>query len=189
MQCSRTARSIGSFALACVVAMGTMTTTACPTDQVLADLNLALQIAVQIIPAVTAVSPVEGAAIQRVSAVATGILTVIESDYRAYEASKAVTDLQKLQAVLDAAKANLTAEIAAAHITDPAVVAKVTAWANLIYSVTDAILSAIEGNGGAASVPVRAMKLSKPLPTPKALKAGWSGNVCKGEEACSALVR
>jgi hypothetical protein len=182
-------KKLATFVLTCIVAMSTMTTTACNTDQVLADLNLALQIAVQIIPAVTAISPTDGAAIQRVSSMATGILTVIENDYKAYEASKAVTDLQKLQAALDAAKANLTNEIAAVRITDPVIVQKVTAWANLIYSVTDAILSAIEGNAAVSNASVRTLKLSRPLPSIKVLKQGWSVSVCKGEAVCSALVK
>jgi hypothetical protein len=173
----------------CFLLVFSLMTTSCSTDQVLADLNLALQIAVQIIPAVTAISPSDGAAIQRVSTIATNALQVIEEDYKAFESSKSSGALAKLQADLDVVKGNLNAEIAALRIIDPANVVKVRNWANLIYSVTDAILSAVEGTGG-ATPSKKTMKMSlKPLPTPRMLKASWAMTVCDGEAACSALVR
>ena len=184
----RLTRSISTFILTCIVAMATMPTTACATDQVLADLNVAIQIAGQIGQAVGAVSPADAMIIAGLSATASAGLTAIKDAYDLYEKSGAATDLQKLQAALDAAKATYGEALKAAHVSNIATVAKVQAWANLIYTSLDAVLAAI---GGQATANVKAMgrrNITLTI-TPQALKARWDSEVCKGESGCSGLVK
>src|SRR5579864_2991104 len=100
-------KRLATLVLACIVAMGTMPTTACTVDQVLADINVAVQIAGQIGQAVGAVSPADALLIAGIQGVASAGLNAIKNAYDTYHASGAVTDLQKLQAALDACKFTL----------------------------------------------------------------------------------
>lgn len=155
-----------SLAILLILAM-----VACTTDQILADLNLALQIALEIVPTVMAISPTDASAIQKVSQAASTGLQAVTSAYSAYRKSQSNGDLAALEVALDNFKGNLNQVIAAAQIKDPKSVAKVTAWANLIYSVTDAILAAIPQ---AKATGVRKMSAHVPLPKPEDLKAKWA---------------
>lgn len=147
---------------------------ACTTDQILADLNLALQIAVEIIPTVATISPADAMAMQRVSAIAQQSLQVIINGYNAYKQTGTATNLQTLESALDAFKGQINAAIAVAQIKNPASVAKITAWANLIYSVTDAILSAIPQAKSSGKASVKTMKKLAVLPKPEDLKMRWA---------------
>lgn len=155
----------------CLAILLILSLAACTTDQILADLNLALQIALEIVPTVMAISPTDAAAIQRISQAASTGLQAVTSAYNAYKKSQASGDLAALEVALDNFKGNLNAVIAAAQVKDPRSVAKVTAWANLIYSVTDAILSAIPQ--AKATGPKR-MTTYVVLPKPEDLKAKWT---------------
>lgn len=145
-------------------------TVACTTDQILADLNLALQIAGEIAPLVANISPPDGAAMQRVSAIAKQSLQVVLGGYNAYKQSGTANNLQTLQSAIDAFQAEIPAAIAAAQIKDPKSVAKVAAWLNLIYSVIDPILSAIPQARSGVNIKAH---LAKTLPKPADLKAQW----------------
>ena len=157
--------------------------TACTVDQVLADINVLIQIAASIGAAVGTVSPGDSAEIQKLSGIATAGVSAIQAAYASYKASGAATDLQKLQAAINAVQTNLSAELAAAHITNPASQQKITNWVNLIYSTLAAIVAAIpqlQAGKKAASLKVDI--------TPKTLKARWDSEVCGGDTVCSSLV-
>lgn len=159
---------------------------ACTVDQVLADINVLIQIAASIGAAVGNVSPIDAAEIQKLSAIATAGISAIQTAYDTYKASGATTDLQKVQAAIAAVQTNLSQELAAAHITNPASQQKVTNWVNLIYSTLAAILAALpqfqaKRANGRAKIDIAV--------TPKTLKARWDKEVCEGATACSALVK
>jgi hypothetical protein len=159
---------------------------ACTVDQVLADINVLIQIAASIGAAVGNVSPADSIIIQKLSGIATAGIAAIQTAYDTYKNSGATTDLQKVQAAIAAVQTNLSQELAAAHITDPASQQKVTNWVNLIYSTLAAILAALpqlqtlQKNGRP--------KITLAV-TPKTLKFRWDNEVCQNNSACSALVK
>lgn len=178
-----TSASLSKSALALILSC-TLFLSAC--NQVLADIGVAIETANSIGAAVGAVSPADAAIIQGLSATALLGLNTIKTTYDAYKASGASTDLQKLQAAIAAVQANLPAELAASHITDPNAVRIVTAWVGLIVTTLNAILAALPQF---ALVSGPKVALLAPLPTPKSLKARWANEVCLNDAACTALVK
>jgi len=159
---------------------------ACTTDQILADIQVLIQIATAILPVVTNLDHLdsaEQAEITKLSSIAVNGIAAIATDYQAYKKSGAITDLQKLQAAIGAIQWNLKQELAAAQIKDPVTIAKVTAWVNLIVTTLDAIRAQLP------SLQFRPLTSTIMLPTPAVLKARWDSEVCNGEATCSARVK
>lgn len=158
---------------------------ACTVDQVLADINVLIQIASSIGAAVGNVSVSDSAEIQKLSGIASSGIAAIQTAYASYKASGATTDLQKVQAAVSAVQTNLSQELAAAHVTDPISQQKVTNWVNLIYSTLAAVLAALPE---LQTHPVTAKAKVAVAITPKTLKSEWDKKVCDGAPACMALV-
>jgi hypothetical protein len=163
--------------------------TACTTDQVFADINVADQIATTILQAVGTVAPGDAAFISELSTIASNGIEVIEADYKTYKASGAATDLAKLQAALTAFQVNLPAALAAVHITDAASAAKVTNWVNLLVTSVAAIVAALPQLTSAQVSAVQKASVAVSLPTAKVLQARWASEVCQGDKACGKLVK
>lgn len=166
-----------------LIAMLCCSLVACTVNQVLADINVLIQIAASIGSAVGDVSSTDSAEIVKLSGIASAGMAAIQAAYTTYQKSGAITDLQKLQAAIAACQTNIQQELAAAHITDPASQQKVTNWVNLIYSTLAAIIAALPQLQATKT----ATKMSLSV-TPKTLKARWDSEVCSGDSACSALV-
>lgn len=163
--------------------------TACSVDQVLSDIDLALQASENIAIAVGTVSPSDAAAIQVVAGIGIAGMKAIQDTYDAYEANKTAGTLKNLQAALTAVQTSLTEALAAAHIVDPSTVLKVTAWVNLVITTTNIIASAV---GNVASNPnskLAKIQLATAIPTPEALHTRWLNEVCSGNVACGKLVK
>jgi hypothetical protein len=174
---------IGRMGIALILALAIFTV-ACSVDQVLSDINLLLQTANVIGVAVGAVDPTISAEITLIAGIATTGLSEIKTDYDAWKASGAITDLQKLEAAISVLKTNLPAELAAAHISNPATVAIVTAWVNLVTSTLNDILAILPNlSKGAKGAGIST------LPTPQSLQARWQNEVCKGDVKCGSLVK
>lgn len=158
---------------------------ACTVDQVLADINVLIQIAASIGSAVGNVSPADAAAIKTISDIASAGISAVQTAYTTYKESGATTDLAKLQAAINAVQTNLAQELAAIHVTNPASQQKIQNWVNLISSTLAAIVAALPQ--------LQAHKAGKELKiaveiTPKTLKARWNTEVCQNNAACNSLV-
>src|SRR5579859_5784656 len=163
-----------ALGLACVLLCVTV---ACTVDQVLADIDLVIQMTASITTAVGAVSPAVAAMLSTIVGVATTGLAAVQTAYDTYKASGATTDLQKVQAAIAAVKTNLAQELAAMHITDPAAVQKVTAWVNLVTVTLNAVLGLLPQLGVTAA---EHKQLRIEVISPKALQARWASEVCGG---------
>lgn len=159
-------------------------TMACTVDQVLADIDLVIQMTASITTAIGAVSPADAAAIEVAVNIASTGLAAVQTAYDTYKASGATTDLAKVQAAISAVKTNLAQELAALHITDPAATQKVTAWVNLVTVTLNAVLGLLPQLAGASASQYKVEVIS-----PKALQSRWVSEVCNGDVACGKLVR
>ena len=188
---------------------------ACSSDEVFSLLDVTLQTAASIGAAVGNVSPADEAQIQSVVSIGTGLLNVVQTDYAAYKASGAATDLQKLVAAEQAGQANLAAALAAMHVSNAGTVQTVTNWVALVVSATNAIVTAVgavqasdlqkleqgidvailpdryefhsEGVDGGGTAKAQAVTVS--LPTPESFQARWLSEVCHGNAACGKKVK
>lgn len=160
-------------------------TIACTVDQVLADIDLVIQMTASITTAVGAVSPVDAAAIQVAVNIATTGLAAVQMAYDTYKASGATTDLTKLQAAIAAVKTNLAQELAALHITDSVATQKVTAWVNLVTVTLNAVLGLLPQLG----VTAISAQYKVEVISPKVLRARWVSDVCRGDAICGNLVK
>jgi len=163
-------------------------------DTVLSDIDLVLQTGNVVCSTIGVVAPADSVACQAVATIGITGVNAIKTAYDAYKASGAVTDLQKLQAALAAIKTNLPAELAAAHIVDPAAVAVVTAWVNLVVSTVNDIISLVpQLQVGSTATPNQVARrvavINSAFPTPESLKARWEGEVCHNNVKCGALVK
>lgn len=176
---------LSQSALVAVLAASLVTMTACTTDQVLSDIDVALQTAASLETALGAVSPADAAILQLLTGIATTGLNVIQTDYDEWSKNPGTTTLQKIQNAIAVLRSNLAAEFSALHISDPNVVQRVTAWVNLLTSILGAILSAV---GGGVTTPAMT-RVDLVLPSPELLAARWQSEVCSGDQACGALVK
>jgi hypothetical protein len=166
---------------------------ACSVDQALADINLLITTSAVICTAIGQVSPADSAACGVLASVASSGLAVVKTDYDAYKASGATTDLQKINAAVAAINTNLPAELAAAHISDPVVQQKVTAWVKLITATTTAVLELLPQLQNAPTKTAKMAVLHSAAGTqslsPEVIKARWASDVCAGEKACAGKVK
>jgi hypothetical protein len=170
-----------------------LVTAACSVDQVLTDINLLIQTAGSIGSAIGVVAPADAAIVAGLTAVASKGLTAIQSAYDTYKQSQAEGDLAKLDAAIAAVQTNLPAELAAAHVYDPAAQAKCAAWVNLtvttLQAVTELLPELKTANTVQAKAAVVARAAAKPNLAPETIRARWSKEVCQGEKKCSNLVK
>jgi hypothetical protein len=177
--------------LSLIVVLGmVLPNTACTVDQALSDIDLVLQTSQVVCSAIGVVAPADSAACALISGVAISGLNIIKTDYDAWKASGATTDMQKLEAAITTLQANLPQELAAAHIVDPHAVSTVTAWVGLVTSSLNDVLSLLPQLNPTPPTPTtRAKAVAAVMPTPESLAARWNNEVCKGDAACTKLVK
>jgi hypothetical protein len=159
-------------------------TTACSAQWIsvaIADLPVLTQMALNISALVTTLqsgkqlTTTEGQAIQNLSSEASKDLTLLQSLYTSYKTSPTADTLQKIETVIQATNQNLPAFLQAAHISDPALSARITAAVNLILTSVSSFASLIPHTSLATA------KVARPntmIPKPSDLKKQWNQQVC-----------
>ena len=114
----------------------------------LADLPVLTQMALNIALVATLqtgkqLSPAEGLAIQKISAEAGKDLTLLESLYNQYRANPSADTLQKIESLIQDTTQSLPALLQAAHVSDPALSARITAGVNLVVTTVNSFASLI----------------------------------------------
>lgn len=148
----------------------------------LADLPVLTQMALNIATlAVTLQSgkqlnPADAAAIQNISAEAGKDLNLLQSLYNEYKANPNITTLQKINGVISMTSTNLPALLAAAHISDPLLAARITAGVNLILATVQSFAALIPQTAPATSQTIAGQSIA--VPKAKELKKRWNQQVC-----------
>jgi hypothetical protein len=148
----------------------------------LADLPVLTQMALNIATlAVTLQSgkqlnPADAAAIQNISAEASKDLNLLQSLYNEYKANPNITTLQKINGVISMTSANLPALLAAAHISDPLLAARITAGVNLILATVQSFAALIPQTAPVTSQTIAGQSIA--VPKAKELKKRWNQQVC-----------
>lgn len=152
-----------------------MATTGCTSAWIkvaLADLPVLVQMALNIATLVSTATgnpPSDIATIQAISTQANTDLSLLQTLYDAYQASPNATNLQKIQDAINTANQNLPALLAAAHIENATLSARVTAAVGLILETVNAFAALIPQPVS----PATKVKATIPVPTPPQLKAMW----------------
>ncbi|MGA9800102.1 MAG: hypothetical protein WBQ68_13915 [Terriglobales bacterium] len=147
----------------------------------LADLPVLTQMALNLAALVATLqsgkqlTPAEALAIQNISAEASKDLTLLESLYNAYKASPSADTLQKIQGMIQQTNQELPALLQAAHISDPALSARIAAAVNLILTSVSSFASLIPQS---SSVAPKTARKNTVIPQPKDLKRQWNQQVC-----------
>lgn len=181
------------FSCLVLVSILSLSLVACSVDQVLADVDLALQMTASLEVAVGNLSPADGAILAKLVGIASNGLVAVQAAYKTYEASGAQSDLDKAQEAARIVQMNLGQFLAAAHISNDAAVKKVTAWVNLVTIALDAVLqlskqiraAVPQTPGQFAAVDKAAAPL---IPTATELHKRWQKEVCAGDKKCGKLV-
>jgi hypothetical protein len=114
-----------------------------------ADLPVLTQMALNIAALVATLqsgkqlTPAEALAIQNISAEASKDLTLLQALYNAYKAHPSADALQKIESTIQETNQELPALLQAAHISDPALSARITAAVNLILTSVSSFASLI----------------------------------------------
>ncbi len=166
-----------------------VTMTACSVDSILTDIDVVLQTANSLSVALGAISPADALIVASLTSLAEKGVNAIKTAYDDYEANKTANKLQDVLAAAQAVQTNLPAELAAAKISDPTTVTKVTAWVNLVTDTTQAIVSTVQGTTTTVSATRTTHGLVMAMPTPESLQARWQSQVCYGDVNCGALVK
>lgn len=117
----------------------------------------------------------ETMAIQNISAEASKDLTLLQALYNTYKASPSADTLQKIETLLQDTNQNLPALLQAAHISDPALSARISAAVNLILTSVSSFASLMPQ---VASVNLRTARRTEVVPSPRDLKRQWNLQVC-----------
>jgi hypothetical protein len=147
----------------------------------LADLPVLTQMALNIAALVSTLqsgkqlTPTEAVAIQNISAEASKDLTLLQALYNAYKANPSVDALQKIESMIQETNQELPALLQAAHISDPALSARITAAVNLILTSVSSFASLIPRAPSTAPTTARQNAV---IPQPKELKRQWNQQVC-----------
>jgi hypothetical protein len=120
-------------------------------------------------------TPAEALAIQNISAEASKDLTLLQSLYNSYKASPSADTLQKIENMIQDTNQELPALLQAAHISDTALSARITAAVNLILTTVSSFASLIPQVATAAPKTARRNTV---IPQPKDLKRQWNQQVC-----------
>jgi hypothetical protein len=147
----------------------------------LADLPVLTQMALNIAALVATLqsgkqlTPAEALAIQNISAEASKDLTLLQSLYNSYKAAPSADTLQKIQSLIQDTNRNLPALLQAAHISDPALSARIAAAVNLILTSVSSFASLIPQSTSTTS---RQARRNMVIPHPADLKRQWNQQVC-----------
>ena len=176
--------SMSRIILASVLAIS-LITTGCSAQWIsvaLADLPVLTQMALNLSALVATLesgkqlTSAEATAIQNLSSEASKDLTLLQSLYNSYKASPNADTLQKIESLIQATNQNLPALLQAAHISDPALSARITAAVNLILTSVSSFASLIP-----RTTPAPAQKVARQntvIPNPADLKKQWNQQVC-----------
>jgi hypothetical protein len=187
---------MGRIVLAVVLCIS-LIATGCSAQWVsvaLADLPVLTQMALNIAALVATLqsgkqlTPSEALAIQNISAEASKDLTLLQALYNGYKANPSADALQKIESLIQDTNQELPALLQAAHISDPALSARITAAVNLILASVSSFASLIPQPPSTAPKTVRQ---STVIPQPKDLKRQWNQQVCapSGNAALDAALR
>jgi hypothetical protein len=147
----------------------------------LADLPVLTQMALNLAALVATLqsgkqlTPAEALAIQNISAEASKDLTLLQSLYNAYKASPSADALQKIEGMIQQTNQELPALLQAAHISDPALSARIAAAVNLILTTVSSFASLIRQS---SSIAPKTARKNTVIPQPKDLKRQWNQQVC-----------
>jgi hypothetical protein len=147
----------------------------------LADLPVLTQMALNIAALVATLqsgkqlTPAEALAIQNISAEASKDLTLLQSLYNSYKTTPSSDTLQKIESLIQDTNHNLPALLRVAHISDPALSARITAAVNLILTSVSSFASLIPQPPSATSKTARQNMI---IPRPGDLKRQWNQQVC-----------
>jgi hypothetical protein len=175
--------SMTRIALAFVLSIS-LIATGCSAQWVsvaLADLPVLTQMALNIAALVATLqsgkqlTPAEALAIQNISAEASKDLTLLQALYNAYKANPSADALQKIESMIQDTNQELPALLQAAHISDPALSARITAAVNLILTSVSSFASLIPQPPSTAAKTARRNTV---IPQPKDLKRQWNQQVC-----------
>jgi hypothetical protein len=173
-----------SMTLLAFVLSLSLITTGCSAQWIsvaLADLPVLTQMALNIAALVSTLqsgkqlTPAEALAIQNISAEASKDLTLLQALYNAYKANPSPDTLQKIENLIQDTNQNLPALLQAAHISDPALSARITAAVNLIVTTVTSFASLIPQAPTAAP---RTARQNVAIPRAKDLKKQWNQQVC-----------
>jgi hypothetical protein len=148
----------------------------------LEDLPVLTQMALNIGTVVTTlesgqqISAADAAAIQKISAQASGDLNLLVSLYNEYKQAPSATVLQKIQAVIADIDQNLPALLQATHIENAALSARLAAAVNLIVTTVNSFAELIPQSEGAVTAEASARKAQ--LPRAAELKKQWNEQIC-----------
>jgi hypothetical protein len=160
----------------------------------LADLPVLTQMALNIAALVATLqsgkqlTPAEALAIQNISAEASKDLTLLQAMYNAYKAHPSADALQKIESMIQETNQELPALLQAAHISDPALAARISAAVNLILTSVSSFASLIPQ---ASSATRNTARQNTVIPQPTDLKRQWNQQVCapSGNAALDAALR
>ena len=147
----------------------------------LADLPVLTQMALNIAALVATLqsgqqlTPSEALAIQKISVEAGKDLTLLQTLYNAYKAHPSADALQKIESVIQETNQQLPALLQTAHISDPALSARITAAVNLILTSVSSFASLIPATPSTGARTARRITV---IPQPKDLKRQWNQQVC-----------
>lgn len=185
------------LALVLTIAIATTACTASWVSTALTDLPVLTQMALNIGTLVSTlstgkpVSPADQATIQNISAQAAKDLNLIASFYADYKTTQDPSALVKITAAIEDTQENLTALLAAAHISDPDLSARITAGVNLILTTVQSFASLIPTPPATTSAAI-ARRAAVPgarnkkanVPSPNDLKKAWNQQVAPQFSEC-----
>ena len=147
----------------------------------LADLPVLTQMALNIASLVATlrtgqqISPSEAAAVQNISAETSRDLNLLQTLYKQYKASPDAGTLAKIQSAINDINQNLPPLLAATHISDPVVAARVTAGVNLVLTTVQSFATLMPATVR-TSRQIAGQKLV--IPSAGDLKRQWNHQVC-----------
>ncbi len=178
--------SMGRIMLAGVLSIS-LVATGCSARWIsvaLADLPVLTQMALNLAALVATLqtgkqlSPAEAMAIQNISAEASKDLTLLQALYNQYKANPNLDTLQKIESLIQDTSQNLPALLQAAHISDPALSARITAAVNLILTTVNSFASLIPRALSSSTAMSRTAGQNAVVPHPRDLKKQWNQQVC-----------
>ena len=177
------ANSMSRILLAIVLSIS-LIVTGCSAQWIsvaLADLPVLTQMALNIAALVASLQSgkqltiAEALAIQNISAEASKDLTLLQALYSSYKADPSANTLQKIEGLIQDTNQSLPALLQAAHISNPALSARITAAVNLILTSVSSFASLIPPSQSATAKTARRNMV---IPRPGDLKRQWNQQVC-----------
>jgi hypothetical protein len=177
------ANSMSRILLAVVLSIS-LIVTGCSAQWIsvaLADLPVLTQMALNIAALVASLQSgkqltiAEALAIQNISAEASKDLTLLQALYNSYKTNPSADTLQKIEGLIQDTNQSLPALLQAAHISDPALSARITAAVNLILTSVSSFASLIPPSQSATAKTARRNMV---IPRPGDLKRQWNQQVC-----------